>query len=266
MKTRHAFFLVSLVVMIAAATAQDTGDNESELAELRGAIATLNRTLQADRGKKDHAQAGLRKVELEVSAARNLLRKTSQEVAISRARQISLAAQQNEQRAALEHHRYELGRQLRSAYISGRQERIRLLLNQENPAALGRVMTYYGYLTKQRAVLLKSVEQGLARLRQLDLRAEEETGRLVGLERRRQKELARWDAARRDRAAIVASLEQQITSSGMQLASMQIQERELQQLMNSLQRALVDFPMVVRDPFVGKKGFTGLAFERPVDQ
>ncbi len=254
MKIRHAFFLAGLFVMVAAVTAQDASDKERELAELRGAIDSLNRTLQADREKQDHAQAGLREAELEVSTARNLLRKTSQEVAQSRARQIGLAAEQNEQRSALEHHRDELGGQLRSAYISGRQERIRMLLNQENPAALGRVMAYYGYLTEQRSALLESVEQGLARLRQLDRRAEEETGRLVGLERRRQKELARLDAARKDRAVIVSGLEQQIASSGKQLASMQIQERELQNLMSSLQRALVEFPMVVRDPFAGKKG------------
>ncbi len=35
---------------------------------------------------------------------------------------------------------------------------------------------------------------------------------------------------------------------------MQIQERELQQLLSGLQHALVDFPMVVRDPFAGQKG------------
>ncbi len=254
MKTRPAFFLLGLFVMIATATAQNTGDKERELAELRAAINALNSTLQADRERKDHAQAGLREAELEVSAARKLLRKTSQEVAASRARQSSLEAEQNEQREALGHHRNELGRQLRSAYISGRQERIRLLLNQEDPAALGRVMTYYGYLTEQRADLLKIVERGLVRLRHLNHRAEEETGRLVGLERRRQKELARLDTARQERAAIVAGLERQITSSGRQLASMQIQERELQQLLSGLQHALVDFPMFVRDPFAGQKG------------
>ncbi len=254
MKTRRAFFLLGLFVIIATATAQNAGDKERELAELRAAINALNSTLQADRERKDHAQAGLREAELEVSAARKLLRKTSQEVAASRARQSSLEAEQNEQREALGHHRNELGRQLRSAYISGRQERIRLLLNQEDPAALGRVMTYYGYLTEQRADLLKIVERGLVRLRQLNHRAEEETGRLVGLERRRQKEHARLDTARQERAAIVAGLERQITSSGRQLASMQIQERELQQLLSGLQHALVDFPMVVRDPFAGQKG------------
>ena len=88
MKTRHAFVLVGLFAMMAAVTAQDAGDNETELAELRGAIDALNRTLQADREKKDQAQAGLRGAELEVAAARNLLRKTSLEVAASRARTI----------------------------------------------------------------------------------------------------------------------------------------------------------------------------------
>ncbi|MCZ6561262.1 MAG: peptidoglycan DD-metalloendopeptidase family protein [Gammaproteobacteria bacterium] len=254
MKLRYLFLAAGLLLLTAIASAQDAGDKEQELAELRAAIATLSSTLQADREKRDYAQAGLRKAELEVSAARKLLRKTSHEVSASRARQISLAAEQKEQRTALGHHRQELGRQLRAAYISGRQERIRLLLNQENPAALGRIMTYYGYLTEQRTALLQIVEQGLARLRRLDRSAEEETGRLVGLERRRQKELARLDKASQERAVVVASLERQISSDGRQLENMQNQERELEQLLNSLRRALEEFPMVVKDPFAGRKG------------
>ncbi len=254
MKPQYLFFLAVLLLMTAVASAQDAGNKEQELVELRAAIATLSDTLRVDREKRDQEQVGLRKAELEVSAARMLLRKTSQEVSASRARQIRLAAEQKEQRDALGHHRQELGRQLRSAYINGRQERIRLLLNQENPAELGRIMTYYGYLTEQRTELLQIVEQGLARLRQLDRSAEEETGRLVGLERRRLKELARLDKASQDRAAVVASLEQQISSGGRQLENMQNQERELGQLLTSLRRALVEFPMVVKDPFSGRKG------------
>jgi septal ring factor EnvC (AmiA/AmiB activator) len=254
MKLRYLFFLTGPLLMMALASAQDTGDKEQELAELKAAIATLSNTLMVDREKRDHEQAGLRKAEQEVSTARKLLRKTSLEVNASRARQISLAAEQKEQRAALGRHRQELGRQLRAAYISGRQERIRLLLNQENPAALGRIMTYYGYMTEQRTALLQIVEQGLARLHQLDRSAEEETGRLVGLERRRQKELVRLDKASQGRAAVVASLERQISSGGRQLENMQNQERELEQLLNSLRRALVEFPMVVKDPFSGRKG------------
>ena len=83
MKTRYAFFLVGLCAMAAVAAAPDAGDKETELAELRGAIDALTRTLQADRGKQDHAQAGLRKAELEAAAARNSLRKTSQEKCVS---------------------------------------------------------------------------------------------------------------------------------------------------------------------------------------
>ena len=33
----------------------------------------------------------------------------------------------------------------------GRQEQIKLLLNQSNPASLGRTLTYYGYFAEERS-------------------------------------------------------------------------------------------------------------------
>lgn len=257
MIVRPEIFLIALMLVVPVSASPDSEKQKKELADLRRAIGVLQQSLEKNRDKRDAAQTTLRDAELDVARTRVLLRSTNQELSDSRRKQLSLAGQRREKQAELAGHRQELGRQLRSAYISGRQERIRLLLNQENPSALGRVMTYYRYITEQRAELLAFVEKGLAQLRQLDRRAAEETVRLERLEQKREMELRQLNKAREQRAVIVARLDEQINSSGREIEMMQMQERELQRLLSGLRSALVEFPVMVREPFSGRKGNLG---------
>ena len=47
--------------------------------------------------------------------------------------------------------RLQLARLVRANYMSGRQEAVMLLLNQQDPAAVGRMFSYYRYLAQARS-------------------------------------------------------------------------------------------------------------------
>ena len=40
----------------------------------------------------------------------------------------------------------------------GRQEQLKLLLNQSNPASLGRTLTYYGYFAQERSGKIDTIQ------------------------------------------------------------------------------------------------------------
>ena len=44
-----------------------------------------------------------------------------------------------------------LAGELRTAYVNGREEQLKLLLNQQDPAQVGRMLTWYGYFGRARA-------------------------------------------------------------------------------------------------------------------
>lgn len=44
----------------------------------------------------------------------------------------------------------ELSRQVRAAYAMGQQDKLKLMLNQQDPALSSRIMVYYEYLNKSR--------------------------------------------------------------------------------------------------------------------
>jgi septal ring factor EnvC (AmiA/AmiB activator) len=83
---------------------------------------------------------------------------------------------------ALATERETLAAQVRAAYMMGRQEQFKLLLNQNDPAALGRTLTYYEYLTEQRSVTIAAIEAEVSRLQQLVAQIDEESAKLKSLE------------------------------------------------------------------------------------
>ena len=58
---------------------------------------------------------------------------------------MSLPSKKTQQSQALDRHREALARQARAAYAMGRQERLKILLNQQDPATVSRVAVYYDY-------------------------------------------------------------------------------------------------------------------------
>jgi len=57
-----------------------------------------------------------------------------------------------------------LAAELRSAYVGGRQEQFKLLLSQEDPAALGRMLVYYSYFGRARASKIAEIQGIVAQI------------------------------------------------------------------------------------------------------
>ena len=66
--------------------------------------------------------------------------------------------------------------------MNGRHEQLKLLLNQQDPAALGRMLAYYGYFGRARAERITAITEHLAHLELLSESIAAETARLRDLE------------------------------------------------------------------------------------
>src|SRR5205814_1750532 len=67
------------------------------------------------------------------------------------ARRAELAAEKHQREVEVREKRAALAGQLRAAYTIGRQEPLKLLLNQKDPALAGRIFAYYGYFGRARS-------------------------------------------------------------------------------------------------------------------
>ncbi|MBT4348889.1 MAG: hypothetical protein HOD21_08645, partial [Methylococcales bacterium] len=65
--------------------------------------------------------------------------------------------------------REHLQEQINAAYILGKRSRLKLILNQEDPARTSRMMVYYGYLNQARVERLQAVKVSLEKLKALQI-------------------------------------------------------------------------------------------------
>ncbi|HKL63789.1 MAG TPA: peptidoglycan DD-metalloendopeptidase family protein [Woeseiaceae bacterium] len=253
---RRIFLLAVLSVLPLAGGADEERARikEQELAEVRERIAELTEKIERQTRRRDELGAELGAVEAAIGSARVRLEKIETEVRESRARLDDIARQQARRRGELGAEKERLAGQLRAAYTSGRQERIKLLLNQEEPAQLGRLLAYYGYLNRVRGENIRQVRDQLEALAALRRQETAEQERVAELAAEQRAELDRLAASRRERERLVAAIEAEIAGRGDEVARLRRQEEDLTRLIAELSSILGDYPITSEEPFDRLKG------------
>jgi septal ring factor EnvC (AmiA/AmiB activator) len=165
-----------------------------------------------------------------------------------------LRVEEAQARAALDTERAVLATQVRTAYMIGRQERIKLLLHQSDPAAAGRMATLYGYFARSRAQKIDEIRERVARVQELVDQMQQTTERLQALQSDAGHELADLQHARAERAAALAAVALQVRSGGEELARLKHQEQAEEALIADLARVLQDFPVDAQASFGEMRG------------
>ncbi|HSG77581.1 MAG TPA: peptidoglycan DD-metalloendopeptidase family protein [Burkholderiales bacterium] len=253
------FFLLLLLAAtwprpLSAQDDPETRAREVELEELRSRIGRLKQSIGDSAAQRDKLSRALKKDEQAIEAMRKKLAAIEAERTRSEARQARVAAEKSVREKALRAEMEQLASQARSAYMNGRQERTRLLLNQQDPATLGRMLRYYEYLSKYRGEQIQAVSAKLAELNRLGAEVEAEEAQLAALARERNQELAALGAALEGRQTTLASLQQQINSESGEVQRLEQQERDLARLVAELGSILADYPIGSEEPFSKHRG------------
>jgi len=165
-----------------------------------------------------------------------------------------LRAEETQAHAALDTERAALATQVRTAYMIGRQERIKLLLNQSDPAAAGRMATLYGYFARARAQKIGEIRERVAHVQDLVDQIQQTTERLQALRGDAGREMADLQQAREERSAALAEVTRQVSSGNEELARLKREEQAEEALVADLARVLQDFPVDTQDSFAAMRG------------
>jgi septal ring factor EnvC (AmiA/AmiB activator) len=231
----------ALAASLALAATPET-DAERELREVREKIAELQRSMRRDTDRRDALSGQLRDAEENVRGARGRLSDVRKSIADSDAKLAALAADRERNEAALRQQRDVLAAELRTAYVGGRQEQFKLLLSQEDPAALGRMLVYYSYFGRARAAKIAEIQGIVA---ELDADAEAEAAlreQLTALEAESRQELSAVDAARDERSRALRAMNAQIRTRNDSMAKLKREAAALEKLIADLREAMSDLP------------------------
>ena len=215
---------------------------EARLREIRDEIKRVQTQIGLDAAERDRYARGLREAEKSVSAARTGLDRLRRERAARNAARARLAAERRERVSALDRARGELATQMRAAYMVGREEPLKLLLTQKEPARAGRMFAYYSYFGRARAAQIAQIDANVSRVDALDVELRTEEMRLADLEARQREELARLEASRQQRKTVVADLRTEARSRVATLERLRAQQSSLESLLRQLRRTIERFP------------------------
>jgi septal ring factor EnvC (AmiA/AmiB activator) len=236
----------------------DTAPSKAQLEKLKSRISELSEAQSRELRERDSVQASLREAELRISRLTREQRNLEKKASTARQRLDSLEAEQAvlaaEKRTQLDW----LGKTVRASYQAGRQERIKLLLNQEQPDQIARLLRYQEYYQRARSNRLKAVNGELDELKAIALRVEK--ARQVLLEKRTdvQRHADKLQDAQKERQATLASLNRSLDDRGSNLNQLKADQQRLQTLLADMQRSLNDIPADL-----GGKPFGNLAGKLP---
>jgi septal ring factor EnvC (AmiA/AmiB activator) len=252
MKRRlNSLWIVALVAILCAgslAAVTEPADSahadaaKAKLAALRARIAELTGRMGSQLAQRDSLSARVRETELGLAAKRQRVEELHTAQLAAERRRTELRAEESRNLNALQAERASLAGEVRAAYMIGRQEELKLLLNQSNPASLGRTLTYYGYFAEQRSQKIKSIQSNETRLQQLVAQIEQQTQDLQKLQDDVTREIAGLQHARAERTEAVAALTKKLQSGNQELANLKREEQAVESLVADLARMMQDFP------------------------
>jgi septal ring factor EnvC (AmiA/AmiB activator) len=227
---------------------------ERELEQVRERISELKKSMDSSAATRDRLTKELQSAEVAIAEKRIRLKELQRERDYSTRRKAELDKQLADREAQLDDESKELADQVRAAYMSGSQERIKLLLNQRDPATLGRLMAYYGYLNDYRADNIEKVTAAIRELAELRSEVAAEEARLSDIAKTRYAELAELGKAQEKRQGLLTSLQGKIADDGREVERLAAQEKDLSRLIAELTSILSDYPISSEDPFTRHKG------------
>jgi len=221
-----------------AAKQPTPAQKEAELRKLNQRIDKVRKSVNQDVAKRDKLSVQLREAELGVQSARKDLDEIRAQRLATEARLRELEAERARREKELDGERAALAGELRTAYVNGREEQLKLLLNQEDPASFGRMLAYYGYFGRARAERIQGIQDKLEHLALVREKIAAEQSRLEELEQQREQRVASLKSSQQKRAQAVSAIDRQIKSQGGELKRLQSQAASLEKLIADLRKAI----------------------------
>ncbi len=244
MNVKH-FLLIIFFVSYASCSnviAADVANKAKELTGLQTRIKKVNKKLNELKLKKSALLSELKSLDMQYGKSAVFLKQL--ESHIKRQRIVLEESQQQieEKLHQIDSQKHVLELQVKAAYGMGRNEKLKLMLNQQDPALSGRVMVYYDYFNKSRLKEISKINLDLRQLRDLEAQRLKEAALLEEkLEKRKLERIVLLET-KTERKALLVKINGQFASKKQQLSRYKASEKRLKSLISSLQQTMDDFP------------------------
>ncbi|MDO9622409.1 MAG: murein hydrolase activator EnvC [Pseudomonas sp.] len=230
--------LIFLACLLTPAFADEKANAQKQLEAASSDVAELKKLLDKLQQDKSGVQKDLQKTETEMGELEkqvNDLKKNlkDSEEDIRRLNQEKKKLHD----ARLEQQRL-IGIQARAAYQSGRQEYLKLLLNQQNPEKVSRTLTYYDYLSEARMEQLATFNETLRQLANVEQDIVTQQNQLLESKAVLDTRVEQLAQARKERQLALAKLNQEYSARDKKFKARQQEQAQLTRVLKTIEATL----------------------------
>ena len=240
---------LTALLLLSAAAAQggdrpdmDQAEAETRLSQVLEEIGRAKTRLETSRSRQRQEQERLKELDLRIQQASRELHSLGEQQADQQRDLAALQRQRAEFIAQLEQRMDQLAEQLRWSYRASRQSRIKLVLNQDNPALLGRMLAYYDYYARGQAERIAMLREALTKLETMQQSIDRQLSRLAQLAIEQESVLDQLSGQRKQRQGLLARLASQIGDDDARLQELERDRQDLEALIEELTNVLADIP------------------------
>lgn len=244
MKLRYFLFFIFFISysLSFSVMAESIDGKKKELTGLQKKIKSISRKINDLKDKKNTLVAELKKLDIQYGKNSTQLARLEKEV-----EQLNEVLEKNRQQMSIKRQEIDaqkkaLETQVKLAYGMGRNEKLKLMLNQENPTVSERMLVYYDYLNTARIEKITIINEGLQFLQDLEAEKLRETEVLQVKLVQIKGERAALSRTKTERKKVLTKINKRFSVKKSQLSRFKISEKKLKSLILSLQQTIDDFP------------------------
>lgn len=248
--------LLSGITTLAAEPAeQDPAKLEAQLQALEAEINKFKTLLKETETEKSSLENNLEANEKRINEVLKRIRQLESEINKGQDKLSSLQQRDSALQGARALQQAHISRQMVAAYKMGEQEYLKVLLNQEDPNEISRMLTLYDYLNEARAKQITEYNQTLTELAEVSRDIESTLDVLSADQLQLRDQQQDLIAARREKTLTLAALNRELAETGDTIDRLLRDREQLESLLVQLERSLAHLPSPSDAmPFASLKG------------
>ena len=228
--------VVAALLCAAASFSSFANNNNKKLEQVQAKIKQQRVAIEKNLAEKNDIEALFKSTELKVAEVALSIRKTTNQLNTVNAKIKELEKEQKQLLIEKKKQQALLAELVKTAYLSGKHDYTKLLLNQDDPAKLERLITYYKSLNDARVKELDTIQKVLNRLAQIEQELSSKRSELLDLKNEQQQQKQQLAKSQSARKSALRKLNASIKSNKDRLKRLEQSETRLTNAIAQAQR------------------------------
>lgn len=234
--------IVLCCLLIGQLTQVSWADEQDDLAKLQQEINKLQSWLKKTESEHDKLNQQLKLSDEKIGGIAKKIDATRNQLNSERSRLKKLKTEQSQLRVLKSEQKQQLAKQISGAQKLGNQGSIKVLLNQDDPQQISRMLKYYEYFNQARMANIQTLIENLKRLNNIESEILTQQNRLIKTESALLKKNKQLNSEKQRHKKLLISLERERQKTSNNLSQKQKDRKRLQALIAEVATLLDNSP------------------------